>query len=80
MSDKANLDSSAVGGTSNTPAAMPEKGKGKSLDPPQDVSMDEDDDSSDSNAEEEVCFLRPYLRGSMLTFEIIATGWWRYIR
>lgn len=34
------------------------KGKEKAPDQPQDVSMDEDEDSSDTGAEEEVCFLR----------------------
>lgn len=41
------------------------KGKEKAPDQPQDVSMDEDDDSSDTGAEEEVCFLRPCLWSSM---------------
>lgn len=55
MSEQGNVNSS-IGGASNATAAVPEKGKGKVVDPPQDVSMDEDDDSSDTGAEEEVCF------------------------
>lgn len=37
------------------------EGKGKAVDQPPDVSMDEDDDSSDTGAEEEVCLSSPYL-------------------
>lgn len=44
---------------------LEDKGKGRAPDQPQDVSMDEDDDSSDTGAEEEVCFLRPCLWSSM---------------
>lgn len=53
MSEQGNVNSSAIGGASNPAAAVPGKDKGKVVDPPQDVSMDEDDDSSDTGAEEE---------------------------
>lgn len=56
MSDQSNLNSSAD---------VPDKGKGKALDPQPEVSMDEDDDSSDSGVEEEVCFLSLDPRSSM---------------
>lgn len=52
----------ATSGSSITQTAVEGKGKSKAENPPQDVTMDEDDNSSDeeTGAEEEVLFLRDF--------------------